>query len=134
MDRPEETKMPGSTTSASTLKWMPRLFAKLQARYGNRWSSQWPTEEMREAAIREWSEVLRDVDPHKIKAFLDHYNSEWPPCAAEIRAVCKPATHAAHQPYKALPKPKRSRDEMAGYFADLKAAIRRDEYLPRDAA
>lgn len=79
---------------------------------------------MREAAIREWSEVLRDVDPHAVKAFLDHFNSEWPPCAAEIRAACKPATHASHQRYKALPKPPRDPSATAERFAAVRAALR----------
>jgi hypothetical protein len=80
---------------------------------------------MREAAIREWSEVLRDVDPHQVKAFLDRYNSEWPPCAAEIRAVCKPASHAAHQPYKALPKPKADKAAVRAELVKLRETILR---------
>lgn len=128
---PRLQPMPSTETPA---RWVAELFAALTVQYGRRFLSLFDSDAAKELALREWSRVLDGIDPKAVDAYLLRRNPTYPPDAMEIRAACKPAKVAAHQPYKALPKPPRDRDAMTGYFADLRAAIRRDEYLPRDAA
>jgi hypothetical protein len=102
------------------------------------WTAKWSTPDEHERLLADYAAMLAKLTPEQIRAGLDAcVGRTYPPNPSEFfglaTAKATPKV-AAHQPYKALPKPKRSRDEMAGYFADLKAAIRRDEYLPRDAA
>jgi hypothetical protein len=82
--------------------------------------------------------MLAKLTPEQIRAGLDAcIGRTYPPNPSEFYGLATAKTApkvAAHQPYKALPKPRRSRDDMANVFADLRAALRRDDYLPRDAA
>ena len=82
--------------------------------------------------------MLAKLTPEQIRAGLDAcVGRTSPPNPSEFYGLAKAKTAppaAAHQPYKALPKPRRTRDDMAGVFADLRAALRQDQYLPRDAA
>lgn len=115
----------GTTANAPmpSATWVPRLFAKLALIYGHRWTSQWPDDAIREAAMREWTAGLDGISPHAVKAFLDRRGSEWPPSLAEIRAACKTNTLAAHQPFKALPRPKPDPDTVAARIANLRQAL-----------
>ncbi len=115
-------------------RWVAELFAALTVQYGRRFLSLFDSDAAKELALREWSRVLDGIDPQAVDAYLLRRDPTYPPDAMEIRSACKPAKVAAHQPYKALPKPRRSREDMANVFADLRAALRHDDYLPRDAA
>ena len=102
------------------------------------WTSQWTTQDEHERLLADYAAVLARLTPEQIRAGLDAcVGRNYPPNPSEFYGLAKAKTApptAAHQPYKALPKPKRSRDDMANVFADLRAALRQDQYLPRDAA
>jgi hypothetical protein len=115
-------------------RWVAELFAKLAVQYGRRFLSLFDSDAAKELALREWSRVLDGVDPNTVDAYLLRRDPTYPPDVMEIRGACKPPRVAAHQPYRALPRPPRNPDTARNHLADLRAALRRDEYLPRDAA
>ena len=120
---------PQQSTNGAT-RWVAELFAALTVQYGRRFLSLFDSDAAKELALREWSRVLDGIDPQDVHAYLLRRDPTYPPDAMEIRAACKPRKVASHQPYKALPKPPRDPAKTAEHFADLRAALRRDEYLP----
>ena len=114
--------MPSTETPA---RWVAELFAALTVQYGRRFLSLFDSDAAKELALREWSRVLDGVDPKAVDAYLLRRNPTYPPDAMEIRAACKPAKVAAHQPFKALPKPPRDPAKTAERFAAVRAALQR---------
>jgi hypothetical protein len=102
------------------------------------WTSQWSTPAEYERLLADYTAMLARLTPEQIRAGLDAcIGRTYPPNPSEFYGLATAKTTpkvAAHQPYKALPKPQRSRQEVANVFADLRAALRNDDYLPRDAA
>jgi len=85
--------------------------------------------------LADYATVLAKLAPEEIRAGLEAcVGRVYPPHPSEFFALAKaakpPTTAPAHQPYKALPKPPRDPAKTAERFADLRAALRRDEYLP----
>jgi hypothetical protein len=82
--------------------------------------------------------VLAKLTPEQIRAGLDAcVGRTFPPHPSEFYQLAtadKASKIPAHQPYRALPRPPRDPETARNHIADLRAALRRDEYLPRDAA
>ena len=114
--------------------WVVQLFAALTVQYGRRFLSLFDSDAAKTLALAEWSRVLDGIDPAAVDAYLLRRDPTYPPDVMEIRAACRPAKVPAHQPYRALPRPPRDPETARNHIADLRAALRRDEYLPRDAA
>lgn len=99
------------------ITWVARLFAKFQARYGNKWTSALPTVELQHLAINEWSEGLAGLTGEEIKHGLNTWKDSWPPTVHEFREACKhdPAS-ASHKPFPSLPPPKKKLTRSLGKF------------------
>lgn len=61
------------------------LFAKLQSRFGHKFTSQFPTDELRRLALDEWGRGLCSLTFGQIAAGLDRWNGDWPPSLTEFR-------------------------------------------------
>ena len=132
---------PSPTTTPTELlppSWKAAFSERMRSLFRQAWTSQWSTPAEYERLLADYTAMLARLTPEQIRTGLDAcVGRTYPPNPSEFYglAVAKTApTTAAHQPYKALPKPKRSRDDMANVFADLRAALRQDQSLPRDAA
>ena len=118
--------------------WALGFSERMRSLFRQAWTSQWSTPEEHERLLADYSAMLTKLTPEQIRAGLDAcIGRTYPPNPSEFYGLATAKTTpkvAAHQPYKALPKPQRSRQEVANVFADLRAALRNDDYLPRDAA
>ena len=118
--------------------WKAAFSERMRSLFRQAWTSQWSTPAEYERLLADYGAVLARLTPEQIRAGLDScVGRTYPPNPSEfygLAAAKAVAKVAAHQPYKALPKPKRSREDIANVFADLRAALRQDQYLPKDAA
>lgn len=91
-----------------------RLFARMQAIYAHRWSSQFPEDADGYAVmVREWAVQLAGLDYDEIRNGLDRLhqrssNRYWPPTPIEFRELCRPHRQPYERPefqQRALPQP-----------------------------
>lgn len=94
------------------------IFAKLRARYGNKWSSQFPSEDEYRLAVKEWGEVLHGIDAKKLSDALHAWNNAWPPSSYELREIAR--ERALHRFCVALPKPKPNKEIGDKTFNEIK--------------
>ena len=107
-------------------KWVAALFVKFQVLYGNKWTSNYPSHELRTLAIEEWSRMLGGLSAEEIRRGLDTWKGEWPPTAGEFRSVCEPIRKkAAHKLFQALPRPEPSREEGLRHIAKMKEMLKK---------
>ena len=71
-----------------TVGMIHKLFAKLQARYGNQWANQWDDDRMYKMAVNEWYEELKNLSVSDIKNGLDNYRGEFPPNMIQFYEAC----------------------------------------------
>lgn len=64
------------------------LFSKFQARYGHKWISQFPNEEIRMLALSEWASGLAGLTKAQIRQGLDAWSGDWPPSLPEFKKSC----------------------------------------------
>lgn len=69
-------------------KIVAQLFAKFHARYGNRWASNFPGEELQRLAVAEWGDGLAGITPEQLRDGLNAWDHDWPPCLPEFRRAC----------------------------------------------
>lgn len=105
-----EVKPKPSTTRSKKLpmdpRWIAAIFGKLQARYGHKWTSSYPTPELVKLAATEWGEQLAELTAEEVGAGLDKWDQDWPPSAPEFKKTCKrEPVKALHRIYTALPRP-----------------------------
>jgi len=97
--------------------WIARLFAKFQARYGNKWTSSLPTADIQLLAVREWSAGLAGYTGAEINQGLEMWQDSWPPSVHEFQSACRPQHKAAcHQPFPETPKPKKKMTRSLAEF------------------
>ena len=69
-----------------------RVFAKLVIKYGHKWASLYPDEEIYAEAKKDWSVELGGISLEQIKYALDivvdNY-PEWPPTVGQFKQLCK---------------------------------------------
>ena len=87
-----------------------KLFAVLQARYGQRWTSVYDDPALMRIALSEWHRELKGLNPEDIRRGLTALDQDWPPTLPQFVTACRPRLHASHRPYKALPEPEREPD------------------------
>lgn len=72
------------------LEWIDRLFMRLAAMYGNKFTKMWdgiPRQEQ----IETWAEMLADMDKNDLATGLKNcINSPYPPTLPEFRLLCLP--------------------------------------------
>ena len=90
--------------------WTAALFKKFSLAYGNLWNSQFGTQEMTDAAMKEWGQYLGELKPEQIKRGLANL-PDFPPSLPAFKNLCLVAdslhNSAAYRMFgKALPKPK----------------------------
>lgn len=107
------------------------MFAKLQARYGLQFASQWKTDAERRLALQEWGERLAGLSPDEISRGLSSWAGSWPPNVEEFRQACEGHdTDWEHrgQAYrrfpKSLPKPKADARLVAEEIAKMRGILR----------
>lgn len=99
-----------------------RLFARLQAIYGHRWASQFPTaDDGRAMVMREWAIRLAGLSHEEIAKGLrglhKRHGSDrgWPPNPIEFRELCRPARQPHERPeFQARALPSRPVDPAVG--------------------
>jgi hypothetical protein len=131
---------PSSTPQSPTAPraWALGFSERMRSLFRQAWTSQWTTADEHERLLADYSAMLAKLTPEQIRTGLDAcIGRTYPQNPSEFYGLASareaPKT-AAHQPYKSLPKPRRGREDIAGVFADLRAALRQDQYLPKDAA
>lgn len=107
-----------------TLSVIVRLFAKLYARYGGQWESQWRDENILKLAHAEWYEELKHFKVGDIKRGLDTYRGDFPPNLMQFSKACKkPTTCAAHKELKQIAPMRVSKEHARENLSRLKKAI-----------
>lgn len=92
--------------TSETIKY---VFAKLFARYGSKWSSQYPTD-LLPAVQKEWLEELQGLEGADLHRGFENWDEDWPPNAIEFRKACQkqeeklPPYYREYE-YQALPAP-----------------------------
>lgn len=87
-----------------TVAEVDRIHLRLQLRYGARWASLYQGFDADQIAgvKADWLRVLQGVTPRGIRYALDNCSPDFPPNAAQFRALC---IQAPAEPRKALPAP-----------------------------
>ena len=80
------------------------IFGKFLARYGSKWSSQYPAE-MLPVVQKEWFKELRSLTIQDINCGLTSWKEVWPPNIVEFKRECLPAPYYRDYNQKALPAP-----------------------------
>lgn len=97
----------GSSKTCVTIGAIDRVFLKLQARYGNQWTSQWSDPDMYKLATNEWYDGLKHFDLLDVKHGLETYNGDYPPNLEQFKKACTsdPVANPApcYNEYKAIP-------------------------------
>lgn len=113
---------------ASSPRWVERLFARLQVRYGARWTRLW--EGIDPDAVREdWRDQLWrifDRNPQAIVYALDRLPADNPPTSAQFLALCMqaPASQQALPPPASAPPDKAFAAAVAERIAAAKPPAR----------
>lgn len=87
------------------LAWLDRIFGRLALRYADQWLRMWEGFDM--LAVRaDWAEELAGLHApdrqHALKFGLENLPIDWPPNAAQFRAICNRAPEYVRP---ALPAP-----------------------------
>ena len=104
---------------------MSALFSKFQVRYGHKWTSAMPTEELTRLAVSEWSGQLGGLTGDDVRRGLDAWREDWPPSAPQFRRCCLAGNDvlhkgAAYKPFVRLPKPQRDKRVGSAALADMR--------------
>jgi hypothetical protein len=80
-----------SLSTAKQSEWIDRLFSRLWAMYGNKFSQMWAGLDMTE--VKEtWRDYLAELSQDEIRAGVDACKTrEWPPTLPEFVKLCRPA-------------------------------------------
>lgn len=106
--------------TSETIKF---LFVKFHARYGGKWTSQYPPD-LLPAMREEWLDALNTMTAEDIKRGLDTWQEDWPPNIVEFKKACtKKTTRAAHREYKSLQHPVCSKETAQKNIAKLKEIL-----------
>lgn len=101
-----------------------KLFARLQVRYGHRWVSLYPSEEMTRIAAAEWAHGLAEYSLEEIAHGLRTWRGEWPPNLPEFQNACRERVKACHRHYQALPPPEPDRGKALHQLEQMRSALR----------
>lgn len=80
----------GSTVEIKPLpaKTVLNLFARFHARYGHKWQSQFPDENILKLAAKEWADGLSGITTEQLRDGLNRWDGDWPPSLPEFRRAC----------------------------------------------
>lgn len=103
-------------------RWVDAIHARLLVRYGTRWVNLWAgiPEELVKA---DWAEQLAGLGGPSIQHALEHLPPEFPPTAAQFKAL---ALSRADEAPPALPAPKADPRRVAAIMAGLQRRQQRD--------
>lgn len=108
-------------------KWVSALFVKLQVRYGHKWTSSMPTEELILIGVKEWSMHLSGVTGDQIRHGLENLNCVWPPSVAEFKKLCEGDKNHKTGAYNLYNKPKKinvNTKKAYFYIQEMKKLLR----------
>jgi len=75
-----------------SIKVVNNLFIRFQSNYGNKFSSQFPTEKILNAAKKEWAYALSPYEKndigYAIREMQKHYK-QWPPTPGQFVELCR---------------------------------------------
>lgn len=89
-------------------RWVERIFARMQVRYGSRWLALWAGVEPG-AVQADWSRELAGLTGEAIAYGLEHLPEDHPPTVAQFKRLCLNAPRTAEM----LPPPKLDREGLA---------------------
>ena len=135
------TATPGAS-SATPSPTVPRSWGlafceRMRTLFRESWTAKWSTPADFEQLLADYVAVLAKLTPEQIRTGLDAcVGRTFPPNPSEFFGLATTTTQTApaHRPFKSLPKPPRDPALKEARMADLRAALRRDEYLPRNAS
>lgn len=97
--------------------WIDRIHTRLLARYGSRWLAMW--DEIHMADVREdWFSQLEDLSQRRVDYALANLPQDFPPNAAQFRAI---ALRCPYQAQPALAAPPANPQRLAEELGRLKA-------------
>lgn len=118
--------------------WKAAFSERMRALFRQAWTSQWSSPGEYERLLADYAAVLERLTPEQIRNGLDAcVGRTYPPNPSEfygLASTAKAPAPAAHRLYKALPRPPTNPEAVVNHLADLRAALRHDEYLPRGSA
>lgn len=81
-------------TNRELVDW---IWKTLSARYGNKWTGQWPGKALK-SAKDEWGRALGKFDPQSVLGVVGHWMGEWPPTLPDIvgQLRCGSPAHKAY--------------------------------------
>lgn len=120
-----QDQAPRSSTGSTELpmKWIAAIFAKLQAQYGQKWTSQWKGDKDLKFAMKEWSIGLSRLNPDDIKRAFETWEGDWPPSMREFCRAAKPHRYAYHKLYRGLPRPPDNPEVRARELARIREIL-----------
>lgn len=122
----QENNHSQTISSEELAKW---VWAKLGARYGTKWTSQWNDQRMMLLAQVEWVSTLSKYQPGQIKQVIQDWMEPWPPTLPELVERLKPVPQA--QKMYSLPKP-RSKEQAREEIQKVKQYMKKAEKPPED--
>ena len=119
--RPPMRKQPEAHQSQNAIK----ILSRLQARYGHKFNSTYPTPEILRLTIAEWAHGLKAYTEADIERGYDAWKGKWPPGLDELQELINPPSlSAAHKPFLALPPPDPDPVRARASIDKMKTAIR----------
>lgn len=109
-----------------------RLFSRLAAEFGHKFTSNYPTAEAEQAAKAAWADRLAGLsidELHRgVKALCGYAerNGGWPPGAAEFRALCRPHREPYERPEfqrAAIPQQRADKDTAMSHIEQMKQKL-----------
>ena len=94
------------------------IFSRMQAKYGHKWASAYPTKEQVKLGMRAWEMTLGGLDISDIERGFSQWKGDWPPSDEEFLKACqKEPVLAASKKYTALPKPEPDPEKAREFFS-----------------
>jgi hypothetical protein len=112
-------------------KWIALLFKCFSEIYLGKWSDKFPTPQLMEAHMRQWSLGLNGLTWLQINQGIDRcrVHAAWPPEISEFVAYAKEGESFIHQSnankiWQALPSPKCDRAQAISAIQQIKQCLR----------
>jgi len=67
------------------------LFSLFHAKYGNRWVSSYPDDDILRLAVKVWTDELSDFPESWVARGVKKWNGDWPPSLPEFKKACLPS-------------------------------------------
>lgn len=119
------------TSTIQSSRAVTRLFAVLGLKYGHRWISLFPDDEIQNEAQKMWSRELANISFERIGKAVDKLSFEypsWPPTVGEFKQLCIVGMESEKLSLENKPRSEIDFEKQIAllekYLPDLKLALR----------